>query len=82
MKQIKTIKELRKSIDRGNYDYVIRLNGGFLSRKTICTDDWDEKFEITNEIDGTEQILSATEIFDENLTNIGLAMKRGSFFAL
>lgn len=80
MKKITSVKELRKQIDKGNFEYFIALNGGLMSSKLIYrNDNWDD-FDIENQIDGTEQTLTEAELFDRELTNIGYAMQQGSFY--
>ena len=59
----------------------IRLNGGIRSSKHI---EWlpdDKKFEILNEVDGSWQSLTTEELFDDTITHIGVAMKKGALIA-
>ena len=73
--KIKTIEQL-KELSRGNgCDCFIRLNGGLRSSKHIR---WSGHFEIINEIDGLEQVLSEAELMDREFTNIGHAMLKGA----
>lgn len=76
--RIKCIHELQKDCEDCAKEYFINLNGGVRSSKTI---NWDgEKFWILNQIDDSEQELTPTELDDESLTNIGKAIKLGSFY--
>ena len=77
MKQINSIEELRKAIQLSNNDFCI-FNGLFRSSKYIECD--DNIFYIVNEIDGSEQTLTDTELFDTEYTNIGEAIKKGTFY--
>ena len=78
-------------------DFAIQLNGGAFSRKEIFYHNegrWKDdnpveydakylnKFEVTNCIDGTTQILSEEDIINDDLTNIGKAMRQNAFFHL
>lgn len=79
MKQVNDINHLRSLIEEGNHDFFIKLNFGMRSSKTIDIDD-DGKFCITNEIDGTEDLLTEVELQDRNITNIGYAISVGAFY--
>ena len=78
MKRIHSVEELIEEIKSGNNDFFIS-NGLFRSSKYIEYD--DDNFYIVNEIDDTEQTLTAKQLFDENYTNIGTSIKNGSFYA-
>ena len=78
MKRIHSVEELIEEIKLGNNDFFIG-NGLFRSSKYIEYD--DDNFYIVNEIDDTEQTLTAKQLFDENYTNIGTSIKNGSFYA-
>ena len=78
MKQIHSVEELIEEIKSGNNDFFIS-NGLLRSSKYIECD--DDTFYIVNEIDDTEQTLTAKQLFDENYTNIGTSIKNGSFYA-
>ena len=72
---VTSIAELRTALARGYHDYCILL-GGIRSSKHI----WPLglQFDVCNEIDGTDQLLSERELF--TLSNIGPAMKYGTFY--
>jgi hypothetical protein len=74
--QIKNTKQLRQSIDEGNAEYMIMLNGGLGSRKFIRTH--GKQFRVENCVDGSKQTLSARQLYS-NATNIGKAMRKGAF---
>ena len=78
MKQINSIEELIDEINSGKHDFFID-NGLFRSSKYIEYD--DDTFYIYNEIDDTEQTLTTKELFNDNYTNIGVAINNGTFYA-
>jgi hypothetical protein len=41
----------------------------------------DDTFYIINEIDDTEQTLTTKELFNDDYTNIGVAINNGTFYA-
>lgn len=61
-------------------DFFIQLNGGARSSKHIRYDHWRETFHVTNEIDGSKQVLTADELMDSKITNIGAAIRAGAFY--
>ena len=77
--KIKTVKALKKAIENEENDFFLVVGGFARSSKTIFLTE-DNKFDITNEIDDSEQTLTEDELFDETLTNIGKAMKLGAFY--
>lgn len=85
MKKIKSVKELREAINKGNHEFFISLANGFIrSSKNIDFDDSTDKngeyrFNILNEIDDTEQILSEKQLFTV-ASNIGKAIKQEAFY--
>ena len=82
MRQVKSISDLKSMIiDENIHDYFIMLNGGMRSSKTIDVTDDCEKFCVCNEIDGSEQVLSESEIMDRDFTNIGYAIVNGAFYS-
>lgn len=62
-------------VQKGNYEFFIRLNGGLRSSKHIDCD--DENFYIFNEIDGTEDQYTDEE-FKESF--IGEAITKGALY--
>ena len=80
-KQIKTVNALKKAIASGHNEFAILLSGGIMrSSKHISYD--GKKFYVTNYIDETDQELSEKELFDEEITNIGRAMKADAFVVI
>lgn len=61
-------------------DFFIQLNGGARSTKRIRYDHWRETFHITNEIDDSKQVLTADQLIDPQITNIGTAIRAGAFY--
>ena len=76
---IRSIKQLRNAINKGQKEFFITLNYGLKSSKYIDTT--GKKFYVLNEIDGSEQKLTEKQLMDEGYTNIGKAMKKKAFFA-
>ena len=82
MLRINSLEELDKYLDNNLGDPIdcfIAFKGSVKSSKSICKIE-DGKYSILNEIDDTEDILTSQEIFDEELTHIGKAMKLNSFY--
>ena len=77
--KIKSIEHLKKEAING-CDCFIQLIGPLRSSKHILYDNIPRQFEIINMIDGSEQVLSETEIMDKDLTNIGHAMINGALY--
>lgn len=77
MKKISSLKELIEAIENGHNDFFINF-GIARSSKNITYD--GNIFYIVNEIDGSDQTLDAKQLFDENYTNIGKAIKQGQFY--
>lgn len=77
--KINSIAELKKAIENDHFEFFIVVGGFARSSKNIQMTE-DNKFSIINEIDDTEQILTEEEIEKSELTNIGKAMKLGSFY--
>jgi hypothetical protein len=78
MKVIKNTSQLRKAIAHGRQHFRVCLRFGLFSRKTITLTD-DGRFHIVKHFDGSEQRLSADELF--TTSNIGEAMHFGAFVA-
>lgn len=93
--KIKDLEHLKKILHKGydkkdgyisNYfDFAIALNGGCFSRKEIAvyyTKKGLLRFDVRNCIDDSHQALDEKKIMDSNYTNIGEAIKKGSFYQL
>lgn len=85
MTQVKTIEELRKILDKGAGEFFILMNGGMRSWKTLnYSSKLDKhernKIEILNEIDESRQVLTEENLFNDNHSIIGKAMKAGAFY--
>ena len=79
-KQVKSVNQLKAILADGEtQDFFILLNGGLRSSKTISFDG-DDTFYVENSIDDTEQELTASELMDSDLTNIGKAISNGAFY--
>lgn len=76
--RIRTVAGLRKLVREGNQDFFILLSFGITSSKNIT--EYDGKFHVLHEIDGTLGEYTAKELYDSSQTNIGKAMKNGTFF--
>jgi len=66
--------------DKKVHTFAIQLNGGVFSRKEIHL--LKGNYCILNCIDNSYQTLSPGELFNENITNIGLAISKHSFFEI
>ena len=87
MKQIKSVEHLKTICVKANkglkdcYEWVeffIVLNRGVKSSKTISFQ--GDCFVVINSIDDTTQELTEQQINDDKITNIGKAIKLGSFY--
>ena len=65
----------------GRGRFFIQLHGGARSVKRIRYDQKQRVFHVTNEIDGSKQVLTAHQLTDQRHTNMGTAMRVGAFFA-
>lgn len=84
-KPVKTIEELKTILDGGASEFFVLLNPCARSWKTLnYADKLDRhgnyKIEILNDIDDSRQVLTEKNLFNRKFTNIGYAMKNGSFF--
>lgn len=78
--KIETLEQLKGACTGQCVDFFIQLNFGMRSSKCISYDPTHDLFWVLNEIDGSEQSLTSEQIMDEDCTNIGKAIKYGSFF--
>lgn len=69
---------LRRQGGRGGF--FVQLNGGARSVKRIRYDPRKAVFHVTNEIDGSKQVLTARQLMDPRHTHIGPAIKAGAFY--
>lgn len=76
--KVKDATHLRELIETKSKHFFIQLNFGLRSSKFISMD--GDHFCVLNEIDGTEDYLNESDLFDESLTNIGKAIRLGAFF--
>lgn len=77
--RIESVAELREEVAKKNHDFFIQLGYAKSSKKIYLGKD-KSSFRIHNLIDGTKQILSAEQIMDRNMTNIGYAIANGAFW--
>lgn len=83
-RKIKTIKALKLALKDGDYhQFFIALAGGVVrSSKDIAYCPENDTFQVTNFIDDTEQEdLTAEDLMNKKITNIGEAIKKGAFHA-
>lgn len=77
--KIESIEELKTLSENNQLDVFIMLAGGMArSSKTITYYPEDEQFYVFNDIDGTEQTLTESELHSKS--NIGTAIDQGSLF--
>ena len=79
--RIKTPGELLKAIQRKPVRFFILLNYGAWSVKRIRYRPRQKVFSIHNEIDGTRQELTCSQLMNPRHSNIGPAMRGGAFYA-
>jgi hypothetical protein len=80
-RQIKTVRQLIRNLDTEEMrDFYVVFNHNAMSWKSIMYDADSKLFLITNEIDESEQNLTAEELMDESITFIGKAMETGAFY--
>lgn len=79
--RIKSTKALLAAIERKPFRFFILLNYGAWSVKRIRYRPRQEVFSIHNEIDGTRQELTTSQLMSPKHSNIGPAMRGGAFYA-
>lgn len=79
--RIKSTKALLAAIERKPFRFFILLNYGAWSVKRIRYRPRQRVFSIHNEIDGTRQELTTSQLMSPKHSNIGPAMRAGSFYA-
>ena len=79
MKKIKSLGQLKKE-SRGGAEFFIILRFNLRSTKYIEWDRQEKVFYVINFIDGTEQTLNKRQLFDQEYTNIGHAIKNGRLY--
>jgi len=79
-RKIESLDHLIKSIKDGHTEYFIALAGNCRSSKIVTFNEEAEVFDILNEIDDTFDTLTKEQMMDQNLTNIGDAIKKGAFY--
>lgn len=68
--------------DKKPHEFGIMLSGGVVySRKTIKLTN-ENKYKTTNHIDDTHHTLTAKEIMDKSITNIGDALTKRALFIM
>lgn len=76
--KVESTENLKELLRAGNTEFFIMLNGGLRSSKIITMSKDEQTFCIENEIDGSEEELSESEIWF--FSNIGKAIDKGAFF--
>lgn len=79
--RIKTPTALLAAIERKPIRFFILLDYGAWSVKRIRYRPRQRVFSIHNEIDGSRQELTASQLMSPRNSNIGPAMRAGAFFA-
>lgn len=81
-RKISTVEDLNQALDEKKHKFILLLAGGLMhSVKRIKYADKNRtSYHVKNDIDGTKQVLTAEELFDQNMTNIGLGMNNGAFW--
>ncbi len=78
---VRTPEELLDAIKLKPACFFIALNYGARSTKHITYKPRRKLFAVLNEIDGTRQTLTCTQLMDPAHSNIGPAMRAGAFYA-
>lgn len=79
--RVNSLDELKQMLASGETtEFFIQLNFGIRSSKAISYNEDTDTFYVLNEIDDTEQELNSEQMMDEDYTNIGKAIKFGSFY--
>ncbi len=78
-KLITSFHQLIEQSNKGNHEYFIS-NGILRSSKYIQYDPTSKLFLITNEIDNSEQELTAVELMDTSITLIGHAINNNKLY--
>ena len=79
--RINSTKALLAAIERKPFRFFILLNYGAWSVKRIRYRPRQRVFSIHNEIDGTRQELTTSQLMSPKHSNIGPAMRGGAFYA-
>ena len=79
--RIKSTKALLAAIERKPFRFFILLNYGAWSVKRIRYRPRQRVFSIHNEIDGTRQELTTSQLMSPKRSHIGPAMRGGAFYA-
>ena len=79
--RIKNPDELLDAIERKPSRFFILLNYGAWSVKRIRYKPRQRVFSIHNEIDGTRQELTTSQLMSPRKSSIGAAMRGGAFYA-
>ena len=79
--RIKSPATLLDAIERKPFRFLILLNYGAWSVKRIRYRPRQRVFSIYNEIDGTRQELTTSQLMSPRSSNIGPAMRAGCFYA-
>lgn len=80
-RKISTVQDLNQALDEKKHKFILLLAGGLCRsvKRIKWADKTRTKYHIKNDIDGTKQVLTADELFDRDLTNIGFGMGNGAF---
>lgn len=81
MENIKIINldQLKENIKKGQHEYKIALNYGVISRKYIALEE-ENVFFVVNLIDGSKQTIKGDDMFNKQITNIGIAIRKGALY--
>jgi len=80
---VPNISVLKALIKEGHNNYALILGGGIAhSKKTIMYNEKTKRFIIWNHIDETDQSLTAKQLMDPQITNIGKAMPLNSLICI
>ena len=78
--RVKSITELSAVCEEAPREFLLVLNGGVASRKTVRFNRKTNQFRVENHIDDSTQILTLKQLDNEQFTLIGKAIRYGAFF--
>ena len=76
--KIQNLEHFNSTLTEEPQDYFILINSHIRSSKSIFKD--GDKYNILNEVDGSEDLLTEEELFDTDITHVGSCLTSGNLF--
>lgn len=76
--KIESLEHFNSTLTEEPQDYFIMINSFIKSSKSIFKD--GIKYNILNEVDGSEDLLTEEELFDTDITHVGSCLTSGNLF--